>query len=99
MRRGTTPTHIYTLPFDTSICEQIRVIYAYHDDQKLIKDTPDLLLDGASVKLTLTQEETLQFDNHELVEIQIRVKMIDGTVLASDIITERAERLLEDEVF
>lgn len=97
MQRGTTPTHIFTLPFDVEQAEEIRVLYAQDGDVKIKKEKEDLQILFNSITLKLTQEETFLFDTKSLVEIQIRVKM-DNNVFASDILTVRVQKLLEDEV-
>ena len=97
MRRGTTPTHIFSLPFDADLCQEIRIIYAQDGTIKLIKEKNDLKLEANQLKVKLTQEETFLFNERDMVELQIRVKTEDN-VFASDIFKVRAKRLLEDEV-
>ena len=97
MRRGTTPTHIFTFPFNVAECEQIRVLYAQRDNVKLTKEKTDCIISANTLTLKLTQEETFLFDDKDLVEIQIRLKLYDN-VIASDLITVRVKKLLEDEV-
>ena len=98
MQRGTTPTHIFTLPFETNLCSQIRVIYAQDGKVMFKRDIDSLELQGNNVIVKLTQQETLSFTTRETIDIQIRVKTLQGDVLASEIFTTRAKRLLEDEV-
>ena len=50
------------------------------------------------ISLTLTQDETLLFENGISVDIQIRVLMHDGNVLASKIRRVACERCLCEEV-
>lgn len=97
MQRGTTPTHIFTLPFSVEQAEEIRVLYAQDGNVKIKKEKEDLQILFNSITLKLSQEETFLFDTKSLVEIQIRVKM-DNNVFASDILTVRVQKLLEDEV-
>lgn len=99
MRRGTTPTHIFTLPISVEQCAVVRIIYAQGGESKLIKNKEDLSFEnGVTAKVTLTQEDTFLFNSRELVEIQVRIKTLDGTALASEILKVRVERLLENEV-
>lgn len=97
MRRGTTPTHIFSLPFDANLCEEIRIIYAQGGTIKLIKEKDDLELYANQLKIKLTQEETFLFNEKDIVELQVRVKTAEN-VFASDIFKIRAKRLLEEEV-
>ena len=97
MRKGTTPTHIFTIP--TEIAEtlsKIRVIYSQNNEIVLTKDTTEV---GSEVKIRLTQEETLQFDHSKAVDIQVRALTLGGDALNSDIMTVRCEKCLEDGVF
>ena len=58
MIRGTTPTHIFTVPFDTSIIKEVRVIYKQGNQKVLCKDNKDVEMDAQTVSLKLTQEDT-----------------------------------------
>ena len=98
MRRGTTPTHTFTLPFEVGVIKSIRVIYSQNKIPVLRKDTEDFTLKDSSASIKLTQSETLAFDSHKTVDVQVRVLTKDGEALASQIMTVRPERLLENEV-
>ena len=41
MIRGTTPTHIFNIPFDTSLVDEVKITYAQEDEIILIKGTAD----------------------------------------------------------
>ena len=98
MRRGTTPKHTFTLPFDTDTLSKVRIIYAQDEIPVLIRD--DATLDGNTVEVKLTQEETLKFNEQKGVEIQLRAITADGEdAIASDIMRVSVKRLLENEVF
>ena len=98
MRRGTTPTHTFVLPFDVSTISKLHVLYAQDEQVKIRKTETDVTLDGNKVVLTLTQEDTLLLECKKTVEIQIRVLTAGGDALNSDIIRVPVERCLEDEV-
>ena len=98
MRRGTTPTHTFTLPITVENCSQIRIIYSQRGKVLLKKNKEDMELDGYTVKTKLTQAETMKFDDKELVEIQVRAITWDDDSLVSDVFTRRVGRLLDDEV-
>lgn len=99
MIRGTTPTHIFTLPFDTSPINKIRVLYSQKSNVLLTKDETECVAESNSIKTTLTQEETFLFDAKIPVEIQLRILTKDGNALASVVTTVGVSRLLETEVF
>ena len=83
MIRGTTPTHTFNIPFDTSVVKEVKILYAQDDVKVLEKNTEDCALSGNSVSVTLTQEDTFKLDCKKPVEIQIRVLTLDGEALTS----------------
>lgn len=98
MIRGTTPTHIFRLPFDTSLIDEVRIIYSQNDEQILVKETVDCNLDGNTISVTLTQEDTFKFDCKKCVQIQVRVLTAGGEALASKIKHINVEKCLDNEV-
>lgn len=98
MMRGTTPTHIFTLPFEANLISNIRIIYTQGDEQVFVKEVKDCNIDGNTVTVRLTQEETFLFDCKKYVEIQVRALTNGGDVLNSNIMKESVERCLDNEV-
>lgn len=98
MKRGTTPTHIFTLPFDTETVKTARIIYSQSNEVIFVKTGDQLTLDGDTITVKLTQEDTLAFDCKKNVEIQVRVLTHSGDAMASDIEQVSPYRCLEDEV-
>ena len=99
MRRGTTPTHTFTLPLDVSMLACVKVIYAQGGQVILEKENDGCVLDGNTVTVKLTQEETFLFDCHKkTVQIQVRVLTLGGEALASDVLRVDVEKCLDDEV-
>ena len=98
MIRGTTPTHQFTLSFDTDRLRCVRIIYAQNDEIVLAKDTDDCTLDGPTITVTLSQEETFRFDCKEFAQIQVRVLTRANESLVSPIIKEKIEKCLDSEV-
>lgn len=96
MKRGTTPTHTFALPFDVDMIEKVRVLYSQNDELKLTKT--DAALDRNTVTVKLTQEDTFKLESGLVVDIQLRVLTVDGDALNSDIIRVPVERCLESEV-
>ena len=62
----------------------------------LEKTLESVQLEDKSIRVQLSQAETLLFADSSLVEIQIRVRLTDGNALASDIISTSCERILKD---
>lgn len=103
MIRGTTPTHTFTLPFDTRLVEKGYVSYKQVDrcgtKVELHKEFSMCQCNENTVTVQLTQEETLTFKAGCMVEIQLKVKMRENAeVLASDPIVETVEKILHKEV-
>lgn len=98
MIRGTTPKHEFTLQFDTSLIKTIEITYAQCGKVVLKKGTADCEMSGSTVRVRLTQEETLKFDDKTYAEIQIRVLTTSGEVLASRKMSARVEAALSNEV-
>lgn len=83
MIRGTTPTHVFTLPFDTSEVKKVLVTYAQKQEVLFEKTTEECMLSEDKVLVSLTQEETFRFDCTHSGQVQIRVLTEEGKVFAS----------------
>lgn len=104
MRRGTTPTHTFTLPFEVPDGAKVRIVYAQNEKIVLEHETTACEISGAVITTRLSDEETLRFDCREHfhdghyqtypVEIQIGIKTPHGDKLWSEIITTDVERCL-----
>lgn len=98
MIRGTTPTHIFTLPIEAELIKCAQVIYTQDGGAKLTKDINDCALDGKTLTVRLSQEDTLFFACDRCVRIQVRVLTQAGDALASHVMRVRCEECLSDEV-
>lgn len=97
MQRATTPTHIFTIPFDVSLLKEVRVTYQQKGKTVLKKTEEECNLNGNQISVTLTQEETTKFEVGSAF-IQLRVLMADGTVSASQIMNDVVTESLDCEV-
>ena len=95
---GTTPTHTFSLPFNTGIISKIKVTYAQNGRVILEKKDKQCVLDGNTVSLKLTQEDTFLFEYGKNVEIQMRILTMGGDALASNIRVISADKCLDNEV-
>ena len=101
MIRGTTPTFLWNLPFQSSLIKSAEIILKYSDANKEIlieKTKDDCILGETSIAVTLTQEETLQFPAQASVFVQLRVLLNDGTALATHSIEIAVDMLLKEGV-
>ena len=97
MIRGTTPTHTFVLPFNTSLVSSARISYAQRGNVLLKKETPACTLEANTntISVTLSQEDTLLFNSGLYVDIQLRVLTTDGVALSTDIITKSVGECLD----
>ena len=99
MRRGTTPTHIFTLPFDVSIITDVRVIYSQEKVVKIRrKGIEECSMVGNDITLKLTREETMKLNSSKLVNIQLEIWTPGNDVMVSDPILKSIDECFDDEV-
>lgn len=99
MRRGTTPTHKFTLPFDASELKEAIITYAQNDVIIFEKRLSDCETNGSEISVKLTQEETLKLDERKrMVQVQLKILTFDGTSLVSDIFVRQVFDVLNEEV-
>lgn len=98
MIRGSTPTHIFELPIDTSLIKQLRITYVQQQKIVLEKKEQDVTMSGRFIKSRLSQEETLTFDEHIPVKIQLKILTTGGDVLPSQIFVVSADQVLNEEI-
>lgn len=100
MKRATTPTHIFTLPFSYSeTVSKCLITYKQNDEIVLTKTEKDIQVENdKDIVVKLTQEETISFKPNTLVKMEIRVLTKNGDALASNIMQKAVEDVLNDEV-
>lgn len=95
MRRGTTPTiDIHISGIEPSDVAKAYVTLKQGTTQKTYETIPD---ENGDISVEMTQEDTLQFLVGK-VNIQIKIKMLDGRVVASRIYTKSMDGILNTEV-
>lgn len=98
MIRGTTPTHIFNLPIDTSIIKEVRITYVQYSKIIVEKTERDVAISDQTIRFKLAQEETLRFAKSTPVRVQLKVLTTDNTVLASPIRDIPVDDILNEEV-
>ena len=98
IQQGSTPTHEFELPFPTNLVSNIVVTYEQDDSIIIEKKGDEVIRDGYSVKVSLTQQDTLKFKSDKIVKIQLKVKTIEGNVIPSDIIYRGVSEVLNKEI-
>lgn len=98
MRRGSTPTHTFTLPPNTvGDITAVEVTYKQNGEIILQKREQDCTIKGKVIFVALSQEDTFLFDDDAMVKIQIRVK-IDDKVFTSNVMRVSCRECLSSEV-
>lgn len=98
LAKGTTPTHTFTLPFNTGIIKTVKVIYAQKNAVLFEKEGDACNCSDNTVTVKLTQEETLKFDCRHSVQIQMRILTDDDEALTSEIKYIKVGECLDGEV-
>ena len=100
MRRATTPTHTFTLPDEVEVrtIVEAKAIYSQVGKTILTKNLDNFSVDESENKLscTLTQDETKLFAPEEAL-IQLRIKVSNGAVLASQMLWLTVKPVLNSE--
>lgn len=96
MYRGTTPTISFSLPIDGSSVTALNLCFAQKGQAVLEKGLADCCLEGNVLQVTLTEQDTLRFDEKKgMVELQLRIGCGE-TKMASDIMRVSVEKILKD---
>ena len=96
--RGTTPDQIFTLPFERKDIDDLRITYTQNKEKIITKTMKDVEFEGNDVSFTFSQDETFKFSEKHQVQVQLKIKTINGQVLNSDIIYMRVDPALDEEV-
>ena len=81
---GSTPTHIFHLPFQVNVIEGELISYAQKHKTILRKRTTDCQLEGNQISVKLTETDTFAIDDAiPSVDVQIKIKLITGDVVVS----------------
>ena len=95
--RGTTPTQNFIFPFDCSDITVLSIAYAQNGTVLFTKNLEDVFIQENTISVTLTEDETLMFNDKQGLEIQLRW-VIGDNKQASNIIRTDVGRILEDGV-
>lgn len=97
MRQGTTPTIQITInDIDLNEMQNIYVVFE-QNGYILKKESSDLDIEGNTISVSLSQEETLNF-KEGTCNIQLRMITKGGVAIASPIKTTKVYRVLNKEV-
>lgn len=96
MHRGTTPTITFSLPFASDRITALHLCFSQKSEIVLEKNLTDCTPEGNTLQVSLTEAETLRFDEQKgMVEMQLRVGCGDAR-MASNIMRISVDRILKD---
>lgn len=96
MYRGTTPTITFTLPFESSRITALNLCFSQQGEVFLEKNLTACKAEGNRLQVSLTEGETLLFDDRKgMAEMQLRIGCGDAR-MASNIMRFSVERILKD---
>ena len=97
-RRGTTPEIVCTIDGipNLEVCDTIWITMK-QGSLEITKEKGDLTISGNEASFTLSQEETLKFNDRGNVSIQLRA-LIGSEAVASDIRTFSVGAILKDSI-
>lgn len=96
--KGCTCKNTFTIPFKQEEIETLFITYCQRKEIVLEKTLEDCVFDTDSIRVGLTQEETLMFCDCSSVQIQIRAKLTSGAAVKSNIVETTTDIVLKDGV-
>lgn len=82
--RGTTPEHEFELPYSKEIISDIRITYGQGKKALFTKTLQDCKIRDKQIVVALQQEETFLFSARKLLNIEIRIKLINDTIVRNE---------------
>lgn len=95
---GSTPTHIFCLPFESALVKEALIVYFQGGMEIVRKETDDCTMEGRHIGVQLSQEETLAFDHRRNVQIQLRVVTTEDVAYTFPVYVTNARKCLTNEV-
>lgn len=96
---GSTPTHIFYLPFQVNVIEGVLISYAQKHKVVLRKRTSECILEDKQISVKLSEEDTFAIDDSiPSVDVQIKIKLITGDVVVSRPIRISVRECFDEEV-
>ena len=95
---GSTPTHIFSLPFHTNVIQAVLISYAQKHKVVLRKRTSACELTGTQIITKLSEKGTFCIEDAiPSVDVRIKIKLITGDVVVSKPIRIAVEECFDEE--
>lgn len=97
LRRGTTPTLTFKIPYSASDVADGWVTFKQYDSIMLDKRITDdgVTINDNSIEVALTQDETLKL-YASVCMVQLRLKLANGNAVASGIVSVDIGEIIKD---
>lgn len=96
--KGCTCENAFSLPYDQSEIAALVITYQQKGVTKVEKTIDDCTFTAGKVHVSLSQEDTLKFDDDAIIRIQIRIRLNNGIVTKSQIVETYTDNVLKDGV-
>lgn len=94
--RGTTPIIVLKLPFAANLLAKAYITFSQCGKVVIERTLEECEIEGDTISIQLTQEETLKLSCSYPVEKQIRAIDIAGNVIASKVSKDNVEKILKE---
>lgn len=82
--RGTTPKHEFGLPYPMEAVEDFEIVYGQNKKILFRRNMEDCTVENGVIAFHLTQEETFSLSPKKYLDIEIRIKLMDGMIVHND---------------
>lgn len=96
--RGSTPVQSFKTPLKKDDVKTLSVTYVQDGVVVIKKKRVDVEVQDYKITFRLTQEETLMFNDKNMIEIQVKMKDTSDILHISNIIRRSAKRVLDEDV-
>lgn len=98
IHKGCTCENSFPIPFPKEEIVSVCIAYKQNGVIKLEKKTEDCTFKNEKLYVSLSQEDTLKFDDNSIVKIQIKMKLKNGAVTKSNVMETYTDEVLSDGV-
>lgn len=96
LRRGTTETISYDLPFPADRLAAAYITVKQNGKTMIEKKLEDMAIDGNRISVKLTQTETLALESGVFAMVQLRARDVNGDAFDSEVELVTVGMLLKD---
>ena len=97
--QGTTPTHTFTLPFDTINVKDVMITYRQDNGIVFVKNLKDCILHNNQILVDLSQANTFALSHEYLLTIELKVLTKNNKVVSDIFENFRIQESVNKEEF